>query len=253
MPLWWPLDVPSDCLVVGNQPLLLNTCASFYFQHLSLRAIYLQRQSSQTAIRPLVSSRCWLLPRLPPARDQPTNTFCSCQWFVICICSHLSVPFMRNWRSLFFNLAFRVAFSFSTLPFECSPTFVFLFVAHLDPSGLFNLSKSHSPRVFNVDQGHLKLSYDRREYCTITVLWHSCAGFWHLQDTSILLFQCFNNGFNSLQQLCIFLSSLFSIWLHLSLLAGSWCCLGVFDIGFCPGVGLSDVRFWVRWHFLVQP
>ena len=189
--------------------------------------------------------------RFSPTRGCHTKTCYSCPWFNVCI-SQSSWAFYKYWRSFFLTLALRVALSLSMLPFECSLTFIFPLVAHLDPAGRFNSSNSHSPRVFNISLGRLKFSSNRSEYCTILILWHSSAGFWHLQDSSIFQFQFFMYGFNSFQQLCIFLSSLLSFWLHRSLLAGFWCCLGVLDIDFCPGAGLFDVQFWVRWHFLVQ-
>ena len=166
------------------------------------------------------------------------------------------MPYDNNWRSLFFILVPRVMHPDSTLPFECTPTFVLLFASHLAPSGLFNLSNSHFPRNYKITQEHLNLSFRRYKLCTLVTLWHASAGFWHLQVTPMSFIKCFHNdfqcGFNSLPYLCIFPSSLFSFWLLHSLLAGCWCCLRVFDICCCPGVGLSDVRFWVCRHFLVQ-
>ena len=116
MLLWWPLDVPSDCPLIGNIPLKLDSSA-FNLQHLSLWALYYLRLSSQTSNRPLVRIWCWLLPCPAPARGQPSNTLRSCYWFVICTSSHLSMPLIRNWRSISFILALRVFFFFSTLPF----------------------------------------------------------------------------------------------------------------------------------------
>ena len=201
--------------------------------------------------------RCWLWPRPAFSRGLLTYTLFACLLFGICKSHHLSLPFSSTRRLLSFILVPRVTFPCSTLPFECTPTFVLPFASHLTPSGLFDLSNCHFSRIHKIVQEHLKFSFRRFEHSTLLIMRHDNAGCWHLQVTTMSFskcflydFQCFYVLFNPLH-LRIFSSSLFSIWLLLSLLAGFWCCHGVIDIGCCPGAGPSDVQFWVCRHFLV--